>query len=89
MRRLYKIDDNGADYWVIATTPQMALMRIINDSDRDDFAEPPFVVEQCTQESLGAATFRFDGEDDECSMWFAYMIARDYGSGILACSEWL
>ena len=95
MRHLYVIDDNGADYWVIAETAEIAIKLVLNHDDRDEYNidEPPTLAEGCgvsgcTRERIGKTRYMLDGEEGECSMWFAYLIARDYGSGILACSEW-
>lgn len=95
MRNLYEIDDNGATYWVISETAEVAMELVLNHDDRDEYNidEPPTLaegcrVDGCTRERVGEIRYFIDGEEGSCSMWFAYLIARAYGSGILACSEW-
>ena len=97
MLKLYRIDTAGPHYWAVAEIPEVAIELVeayerLSGMSEDEIEELDPEAIDCTfgEEMRMAQRTKFViyGEDDSCSMWFAYMIAREHGEGVLACSEW-
>lgn len=89
MRKLYEIDD-GVTYWVIAPNEDRALtlLREYEGYESEDLCEPP-LVKVCTRENLGRGEYHNDAlTNGTICMWDAYQVAKLFGEGVLACSEW-
>jgi len=92
MRHLFEVDA-GATYWVVAEDEMSAKAQVIQCEHRNLCAEElseiwDAGVRRVDQPEASGVTYRLGGEEESCSMWFAYMIVRDYPSSVLACSEW-
>lgn len=89
MRNLYQIHDNGATFWVVTETWEQAIELVASQDDRDDFPDPPKIdYPLSSRMEAGPRRFAIDGEEEECSLWLAYLIVREYSDCILAGSEW-
>lgn len=91
MRKLYEIDESVV-YYVVANDRDDAIMQARNCELESGNTETEILSEatvtEMTRETASKRKFFFDGEDESCSMWLAYMIVRDHASTVLACSEW-
>lgn len=89
MNHLYQVDDgSNVEYSVVAPGKVEALAFVLAQ-DRDEGSEPPFIVgDRPRTEGESQTTFQIDGEVECCTIWFAYLLVREFGTGILACSEW-
>lgn len=96
MLKLYRIDTAGPHYWAVAEDPDMAI-ELVEAYERrtgmseDEIEELDAEAIDCThgEEMRTAQRTKFVLESEgECTIWFAYMIAREHGEGVLACSEW-
>ena len=85
MRQLYQIDCGGAKYWVIAGSVGQALYLVSAD---ESCKEEPHLDYPMTQSIARGLRHHVPGEDESCSLWFAYLIVREHAPCILACSEW-
>lgn len=92
MRNLYRIDNGGAVYWVVAHDERDAIVttasaEMCTGNYETETLMQAEVLQLPEEKSFGAA-FGFEGEEETCSVWLAYMIVRDHASTVLACSEW-
>lgn len=86
MKRLYYVD-NCEVYWVIAEDTQEVKTLLEAQEEFEPFGEM-IDIREVKKHEAQSTSFRFEGEEEECSMWMAYMLIRDHASCILACSEW-
>lgn len=90
MKHLYEIED-GATYWVVANDKEDALRTITECEAQNGCTYVPWggvAVRVLNRKQADEIRYHLDGEEESCSMWFAYMLVRDFGSAVLACSEW-
>lgn len=88
INNLYEVSHEFVKHWVIAISGDRACKVVIESDDCEYDEDYEINAERMSEPSMKGKLFMIDGEEGNCPIWFAYLIARHGGEQILACSEW-